>query len=342
MGRSEMEDFTQDLPPIRLVAVQVSGDPSLLAGAGADRAWVGVRGCAELFLALCADGTIRRWLIDARQVGKRVGLCSPVIVPATLQDDVVDAIKGLASLADRVMTGDLGVASRVCDRIPVSWCGNVRNSEHARFLRSTGIEGVRMVTPVSDGCRDINRIVDLEVPAFGRIPLAFMPECVFRAIDRSFDCPGACISATARDAGQFSIRAVTDNDASAQGIWPRSLISSLFDVTPQSLLSALSNATPQSVVAALSSVAQPIRPRPGTGLASVIVRPCFIESGDFLDMSPVMKPFGRDTCAVVESSGLDADEVRVAVDALREGDLVTTSRPLFVTEQDELPLPSTY
>lgn len=324
------------------MAVQVSGDPSLLAGTGADRAWVGVRGCAELFLALCADGTIRRWLIAARQVGNRVGLCSPVIVPAPLQDDVVDAIKGLASLVDRVMTGDLGVASRIGDRISVSWCGNVRNAEHARFLRSIGIEGVRMVTPVSAGCRDINHIVDLEVPAFGRIPLAFMPECVFRAIDRSFDCPGACIDATGRDAGQFSICAVSGDDASAQGISPQSLISSLFDVTPQSLLSALSNATPQSVVAALSAFAQPIRPQPPTGLASVIVRPCFIESGDFLDLSPVMKPFGRDTCAVVETSGLDTDEVRAAVDALREGDLVTTSRPLFVTEQDELPLPSTY
>ncbi len=342
MGCAEVEDFAQDLPPIRLVAVQVSGDPSLLAGAGADRAWVGVRGCAELFLALCADGTMRRWLTAARQVGKRVGLCSPVIVPAPLHDDVVEAIKGLAGLADRVMTGDLGVASRIGDRIPVSWCGNVRNAEHARFLRSIGIEGVRMITPVSAGCRDINRIVDLEVPAFGRIPLAFMPECVFRAIDRSFDCPGACIAATARDSGQFSIGAVTDEDVSGQGISPQSVISSLLDVTPQSLLSALSNAAPRSISEALSFVSRTVRPQPSTGLASVIVRPCFVESGDFLDLSPVMKPFGRDTSAVVETSGLDADEVRAAVDALREGDLVTTSRPLFVTEQDELPLPSTY
>ncbi len=277
-----MEEYYQDIPQSRTVAVHVAGDPSPFAGVGADRVWVGVRGCCDMFLALCENGTIRKWLDDARRVGRMVGLCTPLLVPGNRFSMVVTAIQDHAGLFDRVMTGDLGVAAAMHPAIRVTWCGKVLNVAHAEWLRANGIDSVRAMSPVSTACKDINHTVDLEMPAFGRIPLAVSPVCFYRTVDRDFQCPGDCVSAGDSDTDMV----VLSNEGGAVG-----------------------------------------------------VRPCWFESRDFLDLSANMKPFGRDTCAVVETSGLTPAEVADAVHALRHGDDVPTTRPLFTSEAAVRPLP---
>lgn len=284
-----MDDFAVDIPQSRTVAVHVAGDPLPFAGAAADRVWVGVRGCCELFMALCENGTVRRWLADARKVGRGVGLATPFVVPQIRFDAVVGAIRDHSDAFDRVMTGDVGVAAAVARGagngagIRVTWTGRVLNVAHAEYLLSVGIDSVRAISPVSTACKDINHTVDLEMPAFGRIPLAFMPFCAHRVMDREYECPGACVRNVAGDSDPI----VLSNENGAVGL-----------------------------------------------------DPCVLVSRDFLDLSPVMKPFGRDTCAVVETAGLTPAEVADAVDALRHGEIVPTSRPLFVSEAPVRPLPN--
>lgn len=293
-----MEEYLQDQQQLRTVAVQIAGDPRPFAGVGADRAWVGVRGCCDLFLALCADGTIGAWLADAAKVGRGVGLSTPMVVPQNRFDQVVSAIMELAPAFDRVMTGDMGVATAVVGRVRVTWCGRVLNTAHAEYLCKMGVDGVRALSPVSTACKDINHAVDLEMPAFGRIPLAFLSVCLYQTMDRDFDCPGACVSAVAGAGGESAAGAGPAGEVGAEPV----------------VLSTKDGA--------------------------VGVRPCFLESRDFLDLSTMLKPFGRDTCAVIETSGLTPAEVAQAVDALRHGEAVPTTRPLFFSEAEVCPLPS--
>jgi len=270
-----MDEYLLEAVWPRNVAVQVAGDPAPFAGVGADRVYVGVRGCCELFLELCARGTVRKWLKSATSVGSHCGLVTPLLVPERYFDAVVSAVADHADVLDRVMIGDLGVAAALKGSVRVSWCGRVLNAGHAEYLRSLGIDGVRSLSPVSAGVMDINHTVDVEIPAFGRIPLSFSPVCLLKMMDRGFDCPTGCVEG-------------------------------------------------------LSSGAEPVTLSCAGG--SVRVMPGFLESTDFIDLSGQMKSFGRDTCAVIETSGLSATEVAEAVDALRRGRAVYTGRPLFVSE----------
>ncbi len=67
------------------------------------------------------------------------------------------------------------------------------------------------------------------------------------------------------------------------------------------------------------------------GTDAVLVRPKHLLTSEFLDLSEDMDMFGRDTCAVVNTSGLTGAEVAAAVEALRNGSKIETKRPLFCT-----------
>ena len=246
-------------PRVRKVAVHVTGDPAPFINCGADRYWVGVRGSVGRFLACAADGTLRKWLETAADSRRKVGLVTPWCVDGARFDQVVSVIADFSDRFDRVLTGDLGVTAAVAGAVRVYWCGRVYNVDHVYFLRDVGVYGVRAISPVSTGAMDINHDIDLEMPVFGRIPIAYMPDCEMNA-----------------------------------GSVPPALLH-------------------------------------GAG-GSVLVQPGYLESSDFLDLSDSLRPFGRDTCGVVETSGLTPDEVAEAVDAIRFGRPVDTNRPLYVSQ----------
>jgi len=162
---------------IRTVAIHVTGDPEPFLKCGADRYWVGVRGSVSEFLELASDGTIASWLSAAGRTRRKVGLVTPYCVDAARFDQVISAIADFSVGVDRVMTGDFGVASRISDAVRTYLVAAVNNVDHAIFLRRLGIHGVRAIRPVSTGAMDVNREIDLEMPVFGRLPIAFMPEC---------------------------------------------------------------------------------------------------------------------------------------------------------------------
>lgn len=248
-------------PRVRKVAVHVTGEPAPFIGCGADRYWVGIRGSVTEFLARARDRTLDRWVETALKSRRKVGLVTPHVVDQAGFEDVVSVIADFSGRVDRVLTGDPGVAASVSEVVRVYWCGQVCNVDHVYFLHRIGVRGVRAIRPVSTGAMDINRDIDLEMPVFGRIPLAFMPD-------------------------------------------------------------VHENCDPPSPVALY-----------GRG-GAVIVRSGYIESADFLDLSDSLRPFGRDTCGVVETSGLEPDEVSEAVDAIRFGRAVETRRPLFVSDHE--------
>lgn len=247
-------------PRIRTVAVHITGDPSPFVRCGADRYWIGIRGSVSAFLQAAADGTLAGWLETALATRRKVGLVTPQLVDRARFDQVVSAIADFSPMVDRVMTGDLGIATEVAGAMKTWWVGRVHNVDHASMLRRIGIHGVRAVCPVSTGAMDINREIDLEMPVFGRVPLAYLPDCDFRAV----------------------------------------------------------------------AVEQPVLHGRG---GSILVGQGYLESFDFLDLSDGLRPFGRDTVGVVETSGLTVEEVAEAVDAIRFGRPVETTRPLFITEQ---------
>jgi hypothetical protein len=266
--------------------VHVTGDPAPYVHVGADRYWVGERASVSRFLAAAGDGTLAAWLDTAAFSKRKVGLVTPHSVDQARFEMVVAAIGGLSGRFDRVMTGDLGVASALRGVAKVYFCGRVHNIDHAMFLRDIGIKGVRAVCPVSTGAMDINREIDLEITVFGRIPLAFGPECL-----------------GAGQGGESRAKSVDGDEAVASG-------------------NRVSAGNVDSGDLVLT----------GRG-GAVIVHPGWLQSAEFLDLSDSLRPFGRDTCGVIESDGLTPDEVAEAVDAIRFGRPVETTRTLFVSEQ---------
>lgn len=296
MGYSD-DDFLLDTIKQRTVAVHVEGDPAPFAGAGADRVYTGIDACCELFLAACADGTIKRWLAAARSVGKIVGLVVPIVVPQKHFDAVISAIYAHAKGCARVLTGDMGIATTLKGHVPVSYVGQVHNVEHAAFLTAAGFDSVRAFSPVPTGALDINHRIDLEMPAFGRIVVSYSPVCLYKTqavasfSDVGRNCPFGCSARMSR--GQ---PATTSGDQSLA-----------FDLSESSQITL------------------------SRGTDAVVVRPKYLLTSEFLDLSEDMDMFGRDTCAVINSSGLTGPEVAAAVEALRHGRKVETVRPLFCT-----------
>lgn len=288
MGHSN-DDYLLETVRQRTVAVHVEGDPAPYAGAGADRVYTGVDACCELFLAACADGTIKRWLAAARNVGKIVGLVVPVVVPQKHFDAVISAIYAHAKGCGRVLTGDMGIATTLKGQVPVSYVGQVHNVEHAAFLTAAGFDSVRAFSPVPTAVLDINHHIDLEMPAFGRIVVSYSPVCLFKTqaagslSDVGRNCPFGCVSKLACGTTRAS------------------------DASPIVL---------------------------SRGTDAVLVRPKHLLTSEFLDLSEDMDMFGRDTCAVVNTSGLTGPEVAAAVDALRHSRRIETTRPLFCTIPD--------
>lgn len=157
-----------------LIAAQDDRAPE--STAGLDAVYLGERFCVRRFF-MHLDGYVEY----ARTASVPVSLLTPYYVLPRDLAPLVDALRPIAEHFAGLHIGDVGLARRLADRLPVTYVGALYNTSAVRALREkAGIARLSLWPPRLDFPRAWADMLPVETVVHGLLPLAATPRCLVR------------------------------------------------------------------------------------------------------------------------------------------------------------------